>query len=115
MNAFLTSATSTIRGIKFTQNTKRNNTFKEEGIKVDTIDEKKFYQFLNSEQFKSLRQTIDSKQIMHDFIEAMSSGEKYNTILKEYEKYKTTKDMTFEQVAEQRKEKQKKLLKGNKK
>jgi len=60
-----------------------------------------FEEFLNSNEFKALRNMADSDQILEDFAQAFNQGFSYDEIMKSYETFKNS-NMTFEQVAEQR-------------
>lgn len=64
VQAFLESKTSTITGLKQIK-AQREKTWKEKGIKFGTDEE--FYNFLNSDLFKSLSEQFDSDTIIEIF------------------------------------------------
>lgn len=65
---------------------------------------KAFEDFLKSSEFKKISKYVDSDQVMEDFNEAINEGEEYDEILKAYREFNDS-EMTFEQIAEQRKKK----------
>lgn len=112
---FMTSKSSTITGNKLIDAERRSRIENEisrrnkTDFKFTNEEWEEFQQFLESSEYKSLKKTVDSKQIMEDFALAMSDdSEDYDDIMREYREYLNT-NMTFEQVNEKRRSK--KLLK----
>lgn len=68
----------------------------------------KFTDFLYSQQFKTLKQLADSNQVLEDFNKAIDEGFTVKQIMKQYQQFLTS-DMTFEQVAERRATKKRRL------
>jgi hypothetical protein len=101
LDLFLSSATSSVTGIKRI-NKNRINTFRKSGLEIK--DEKMFFQFLSSEQFKNLSKYVDSHQLIEDYDLAMTQGFSKEEIEKQYQQYLNS-EMTFEQVAERRQRK----------
>lgn len=99
LEVFYTSKTATATGIKKVRR-QHVQAFKDKGI--DIKDTKKFFQFLSSQQFKTLSKYADSDQIIEDFVSADSEGFTLDQIMKGYEEF-LNNDMTFEQVEERRK------------
>jgi hypothetical protein len=98
LEKFYTAKTSTIKGIK--ENRKHHiELFNEKGINIK--DNKKFFEFLSSQQFKTLSSYADSDQIIEDFNVAIDDGFSIKQIERQYTEYLNT-EMTFEQVAEKR-------------
>jgi flavodoxin len=73
--------------------------FKTKGVEIK--DTKKFFQFLSSQQFKTLSKYADSDQIIEDFTKAVDEGFSVDEIMKGYEDFLNS-EMTFEQVNERR-------------
>lgn len=97
--AFLNSKSSTLRGLKQI----RSNTidrFRDKGLTI--TDEKTFFDFLSSAQFKALKEHGDSETIIEDFDTALNEGFSMNQIQKQYQEFLDNTYMTFEQVAERR-------------
>jgi hypothetical protein len=98
LESFYNAKTSTAKGIRQVQK-ERVKQFHEKGVEIK--DTKKFFQFLSSQQFKTLSKYADSDQIIEDFTSADSEGFSLDTIMQGYEEFLNS-DMTFEQVSERR-------------
>lgn len=110
---FLTAKSSTYTGLQEVFENARNRIEKRMQKQLEDPEFKitrwsDFEDFLKSSEFKKLKSRIDSDQIFEDFAEALNEGEEYQDIIAGYREYLDT-EMTFEQVAEKRK--QKRLLK----
>jgi hypothetical protein len=107
LDLFLSSATSSVTGIKRV-NRNRLNTFRkskeEGGLGLEIKDEKLFFQFLSSQQFKMLNKYVDSHQLIEDYDLALTQGFTDEEIRKQYGMFLMS-EMTFEQVAERRQRK----------
>lgn len=97
---FLTAESSTITGYKNI----RERRIQALTDKLDTgvSNKRAVYDFLSSEQFKSLRKYVDSNQVLEDFVEALNTGFSQSEIQKGYHEFLESRDMTFEQVEEKR-------------
>lgn len=98
LEEFYKSRTATVKGIKSLEQ-EHIEIFKEKGIEIK--DKKKFFQFLSSQQFKTLSKYADSDQIIEDFATATRDGFSIDEIMQGYEEFLNS-EMTFEQVAERR-------------
>lgn len=98
LEKFFKAKSSSVQGIKEIR-LKHEKLFEEKGIKIK--DSKKFFQFLGSQQFKTLAKYADSDQIIEDFTSATSEGFSFDAIMKGYDEF-LNNDMTFEQVEERR-------------
>lgn len=111
LETFYTSKTATAQGIKQAQKkavSKLTESFEDKelakkftkGMK-NTSYKKKFYEFLSSQQFKTLSKYADSNQVKEDFARAIDEGFTPDEIMKGYEEF-LQNDMTFEEVEERR-------------
>lgn len=111
LERFYNSKTATAKGIRQLQTQKVNalestfenkqefNKFKKNMKNKDY--KKKFFDFLSSQQFKTLSKYADSNQIIEDFTRASDEGYSMDAILDQYQEF-LQNDMTFEEVAERR-------------
>ena len=100
LKKFYESKTSTAKGQKEIAK-KHRDAFAKKGIHFKKKDEKQFYAFLNSEQFKRLGSLVDSNQVADDFQSAIDEGVSADEIQKGYETF-LNDESTFEQVKERR-------------
>ena len=98
LEKFYTSKTATAKGIQALEK-QRVKAFEIKGYKIK--DKDKFYQFLSSQQFKTLSKYADSEQVIQDFNRAIDDGFSLDEIMKGYDEFLNS-DMTFEQVEERR-------------
>lgn len=99
LETFFKSKTATAKGIRLIEK-EHINTFKKKGIYIK--DKEKFFQFLSSQQFKTLSKYADSDQIIEDFTNAFDEGFSIDEIMQGYEEF-LNNELTFEQVEERRK------------
>ena len=95
---FLNAKSSTLKGLKDTYD-KRIETFRNKGVDIPNGREKEFFDFLSSEQFKTLAMRADSNQVIKTFNEARKLGEEVNDINKAFQDF-LTKNITFDVVQE---------------
>jgi hypothetical protein len=98
LEKFYNSKTATAKGVRQVQK-QHIDIFKTKGVEIK--DTKKFFQFLSSQQFKTLSKYADSDQIIEDFTKAIDEGFSIDDIMEGYEDFLNS-DMTFEQVNERR-------------
>jgi hypothetical protein len=98
LEKFYNSKTATAKGVRQVQK-QHIDIFKTKGVEIK--DTKKFFQFLSSQQFKTLSKYADSDQIIEDFTKANDEGFSVDEIMQGYEEFLNS-DMTFEQVQERR-------------
>lgn len=98
MLRFLRSASSTPAGIEKTVR-KRLNTFREKGVNIKPKDEKLFFDFLSSKQFKKMGKLADSNQVLETFVDSLNEGEEVKTINREFEEF-LKKNITIDVVQE---------------
>lgn len=101
---FLNAKSSTLTGIK---NIRKNriDTFKQKlGVDVtDIMEEKKFFEFLSSNQFEALARKGDSEDIIEDFVSAVQQGFTAEEVQEQYKEYQAAgDDITFEEIQELR-------------
>ena len=95
---FLNSKTATPEGYKQIS-IDRLNAFREKGIDIPKGKEKDFYDFLSSEQFKSLGKYADSNQVIETYVDARNAGVDADTINNEFMNFMND-DLTFDEVQE---------------
>lgn len=100
LQKFYESKTASAKGQKEIAK-KHRDAFAKKGIHFKKKDEKQFYAFLNSEQFKRLGSLADSNQVADDFQSAVDEGYSAEDIQKGYEEF-LNDESTFEQVKERR-------------
>jgi hypothetical protein len=95
---FLHSKTATPEGYKQIA-IDRLNRFREKGINIPQGQEKEFYDFLSSEQFKNLGKYADSNQVIETFVDARNAGMDADMINKEFQDFMNS-NKTFDEVQE---------------
>jgi len=98
VEAFLKSKTATPEGYKQIS-IDRLNAFREKGIDIPKGKEKEFYDFLSSEQFKSLGKYADSNQVIETYVDARNAGVDADMINNEFINF-MNEDLTFDEVQE---------------
>lgn len=84
---FLQSKTSTITGSKSVEN-KILSTFERKGVDFSTVNQREFFNFLQSENFKRLsRKNIDSNRLIDYYTKMVENG-KTTDVEKELEKFR---------------------------
>lgn len=109
VNAFLDAESSTLTGIRKIMKEVRErvenrlNEFreKEDFLDLKSIDEKQFYNFLHSKQFKNMRTLIDSDILIEDFNDALKEGTSFEELMEDYEEY-LSKELTFSEMQQRR-------------
>lgn len=98
VQAFLISKTATPEGYKQIS-IDRLNAFRAKGVDIPKGNEKEFYDFLSSEQFKNLGKYADSNQVIETFVDARNAGVDADTINKEFINFMNA-DLSFDEVQE---------------
>jgi hypothetical protein len=98
LETFYKSKSASAKGIKILRK-ERIKMFRDKGFDIKNVD--KFFDFLSSQQFKSLSMRVDSNQVVSDFTQANDEGFSPEQITKQYDEFLNS-DMTFEQVEERR-------------
>lgn len=72
-------------------------------LDLSKINERDFYNFLHSKQFKGLRNKIDSDLLVEDYENALSEGYSMNEIMKHYEEYLNS-EISFSEMQKRRRD-----------
>ena len=79
LQGFESQVSSRVGGMKQIEN-KRIETFKAKGLDPAVVSNKSFYDFLNSETFRKLRETFDSDKIIEEYNKTAKEGVKLEEI-----------------------------------
>lgn len=103
MKDFINSRTSTVRGIKNYRD-KTIKSFAKRGVNITHGNAASFFDFLNSNAYQTLIKTISSDTVIEDFAQALEEGYGVDYVLQQYKDFLEKGNMTFEQIAEKRKQ-----------
>ena len=70
-------------------------------LNLSNLNEREFYNFLHSKQFKGLRNKIDSDLLVEDYENAVSEGYTMDEIMKHYEEFLSS-EISFSEMKERR-------------